>query len=70
MQMRERNALFDRMDCNGNGGLSLAEIDKAVLELWPQFNHKKALMRAYRVRFCVKHLVMILYYKSRVYTHK
>jgi Ca2+-binding EF-hand superfamily protein len=26
----------------------LAEIDTAVIELWPQFNHKKALMRAYR----------------------
>jgi hypothetical protein len=43
-----RNELFDRIDFNGNGGLSLAEIDKAVVELWPQFNHKQALMRAYR----------------------
>jgi Ca2+-binding EF-hand superfamily protein len=45
---KERNDLFDRIDFNGNGGLSLAEIDKAVVELWPQFNHKRALMRAYR----------------------
>ena len=45
---QDRNALFDRMDVNGNGGLSLAEIDKAVVELWPAFNHKAALMRAYR----------------------
>ena len=44
----EREKLFDRIDYNGNGALSLAEIDKAVIELWPQFNHKKALMRAYR----------------------
>lgn len=44
----ERNALFDRFDANGNGGLSLAEIDKAVLELWPQYDHKRALMRAYQ----------------------
>eukprot|EP01052_Picozoa_sp_SAG31_P075667 SAG31_NODE_34887_length_328_cov_0.877729_1_plen_56_part_10 len=27
------NAVFDRMDFNGNGGLSLAEIDKAIVEL-------------------------------------
>jgi hypothetical protein len=32
----------------GNGGLSLAEIDKAVLELYPTFNNKPALMRAYK----------------------
>jgi Ca2+-binding EF-hand superfamily protein len=44
----QREQLFDRIDYNGNGALSLAEIDKAVLELWPQFNHKPALMRAYR----------------------
>ena len=44
----ERNALFSRIDCNGNGGLSLAEIDKACVELWPHFNNKPALMRAYK----------------------
>ena len=44
----QRDQLFDRFDCNGNGALSLAEIDKAVIELWPHFNHKPALMRAYR----------------------
>ena len=36
------------MDFNGNGSLSLAEIDKAIVELWPQFDHKRALMRAYQ----------------------
>ena len=45
---KERAALFKRMDNNGNGGLSLAEIDKAVLELWPEWDHKPALMRAYK----------------------
>ena len=45
---QERDALFKRMDYNGNGFLSLAEIDKAVLELWPDFDHKPALMRAYK----------------------
>ena len=44
----ERRQVFDRIDFNGNGILSLAEIDKAVVEIWPQFNHKKALMRAYK----------------------
>ena len=42
------NAAFDRMDSNGNGGLSLAEIDKAVIELYPGYDHKPALMRAYK----------------------
>ena len=44
----ERDAAFRRMDYNGNGTLSLAEIDKAVVEIWPRFNHKRALMRAYK----------------------
>ena len=44
----ERTALFRRIDYNGNGLLSLAEIDKAVVELWPHFDHKPALMRAYK----------------------
>ena len=44
----QRRALFRRMDYNSNGGLSLAEIDKAVIELWPHFNHKPALIRAYK----------------------
>ena len=41
-------ALFDRWDVNGNGGLSLAEIDKAVAELYPEFDHKPVLMRAFK----------------------
>ena len=44
----EREKLFKRMDYNGNGALSLAEIDKAVLELYPGFDNKPALMRAYK----------------------
>eukprot|EP01043_Picozoa_sp_COSAG02_P015654 COSAG02_NODE_672_length_18655_cov_7.874003_6_plen_2500_part_00 len=44
----DRERAFDRMDMNRNGTLSLAEIDKAVVEVWPEFNHKKALMRAYK----------------------
>ena len=44
----ERDLAFQRMDVNGNGALSLAEIDKAIVEIWPQFNHKKSIMRAYK----------------------
>eukprot|EP01052_Picozoa_sp_SAG31_P023871 SAG31_NODE_1994_length_6709_cov_4.517549_3_plen_1399_part_00 len=45
----ERKALFQRMDVNGNGMLSLAEIDKCIVEQFPAFDHKPALMRAYKV---------------------
>ena len=40
--------LFSRLDPNGNGLLSLAELDKGVLELFPEFNNKPAIMRAYK----------------------
>ena len=41
--------LWDTFDYNHNGVLSLAEIDKAVLILFPKyFKHKRALMRAYK----------------------
>lgn len=50
-----RAKLFRDIDVNGNGGLSLAEIDKAVVSgligralNYPDFNHKPALMRAYK----------------------
>ena len=49
-----RAKLFRDIDVNGNNGLSLAEIDKAVESgligralNYPDFNHKPALMRAY-----------------------
>ena len=41
-------ALFERYDYNGNGYLSLAELDKSVMELYPELNHKAAIMRAYK----------------------
>jgi Ca2+-binding EF-hand superfamily protein len=44
-----RRQLFQAWDINGNGLLSLAEIDKAVVECWPAFDHKPALLRAYAV---------------------
>ena len=50
-----RAKLFRELDVNGNDGLSLAEIDKAVVGgtlgralQYPDFNHKPALMRAYK----------------------
>jgi Ca2+-binding EF-hand superfamily protein len=44
----DADKLFQRVDFNGNGMLSLAELDKAVIELWPELNHKPAIMRAYK----------------------
>ena len=44
----DQASLFERIDPNGNGMLSLAELDKGVLELWPDFNNKPAIMRAYK----------------------
>jgi Ca2+-binding EF-hand superfamily protein len=44
----ECNMLFDQIDKNGNGILSMAERDKAVVEIWPELNNKSALMRANR----------------------
>lgn len=41
-------ALWHRIDFNGNDIVSLAEIDKLVVEVYPLLNHKPALMRAYK----------------------
>jgi len=38
--------LWSRLDFNGNGVVSLAEIDKFVVESYPLLNHKPALIRA------------------------
>ena len=42
-----KNDSFVLKPMNFGRALSLAEIDKAVAQLWPLFNHKKVLMRAY-----------------------
>ncbi|CAG8541569.1 23599_t:CDS:2, partial [Racocetra persica] len=43
------NEVFKQFDFNNNGILSLAEIDNAVIYLYPQFSDKKpVLMRAYK----------------------
>merc|ERR1712054_158851 len=47
------NALWDVIDFNDNGKVSLAEIDKAVVERYPLLDHKPALMRAYK-QTCLK----------------
>jgi Ca2+-binding EF-hand superfamily protein len=43
-----RTALWQSLDFNGNGIVSLAEIDKWVVERYPLLNSKPALMRAYK----------------------
>jgi Ca2+-binding EF-hand superfamily protein len=40
--------LWHRIDFNGNNIVSLAEIDKMVVEKFSVLNHKPALMRAYK----------------------
>jgi len=40
--------LWSELDFNGNNIVSLAEIDKLVVERFPVLNHKPALMRAYK----------------------
>jgi Ca2+-binding EF-hand superfamily protein len=44
----ECHRLFTKIDYNGNNILSLAELDKAVIETWPAFDNKPAIMRAYK----------------------
>ena len=55
LTMPDREGLFREMDVNGNGGLSLAEIDKAVESGMlgralncPDFRRGRAVMRAYK----------------------
>ena len=43
----EMETRFNIMDVNSNGIISLAEIDKYIVELNPEYNNKPALMRAY-----------------------
>jgi len=45
---RQLHDEWRRLDYNGNGFVSLAEIDKLVEEHWPLLNNKPALMRAYK----------------------
>ncbi|CAF2757325.1 unnamed protein product [Rotaria sp. Silwood2] len=48
MSKEEIKRLFKQFD-NGNGHLSLAEIDRAIIQFYPQFGtNKKAIMRAYK----------------------
>jgi len=42
------HSLWNSLDFNGNNIVSLAEIDKFVVEKYPVLNHKPALMRAYK----------------------
>jgi hypothetical protein len=40
--------LWTRLDFNDNGKVSLAEVDKLMVEMFPVLNHKPALMRAFQ----------------------
>ena len=40
--------LFDRLDENASGKLSLAELDKGIISLFPEWNNKPAIMAAYK----------------------
>ncbi|PRP87852.1 hypothetical protein PROFUN_04326 [Planoprotostelium fungivorum] len=49
LSKEELKSLWNRFDYNGNGKLSLAEIDKAVIEVYPDLGKDKpALIRAYK----------------------
>ena len=41
----ERRSVFMKKDPGGSGVLSLAEADAAVVELYPQWDNKPALLR-------------------------
>jgi Ca2+-binding EF-hand superfamily protein len=45
---KQLKPIWERLDFNGNNIVSLAEIDKLVVEKYPILNHKPALMRAYK----------------------
>jgi len=74
----ELKKLWDRFDYNGNGKLSLAEIDKAVIEVYPDLGKDKpALIRAYKAadsshdgfieRKEFRHLMDYLFYYQKVF---
>jgi ankyrin repeat protein len=44
----ECDQLFHRIDANGHGSLSLADISSAAKALWPGFDNHPVLMRAYQ----------------------
>lgn len=46
---KESDRIFDSVDVNKNNMLSLAELDLAVIRLWPTLNFKPAIMRAYKL---------------------
>ena len=45
---KQLEKLWDLMDFNDNQIVSLAEIDKLMVQQYPLLNHKPALMRAYK----------------------
>eukprot|EP00041_Stephanoeca_diplocostata_P019031 m.403761 g.403761 ORF g.403761 m.403761 type:complete len:439 (+) comp21194_c0_seq16:117-1433(+) len=71
--------LWESLDVNDNGGLSLAEIDKWVEQSYPLLNNKRAMMRAYQKttmedgdkdpwvqRYELKALILNLFYFNKI----
>lgn len=75
----ETDKLWSSLDFNGNGIVSLAEIDRWVVQQFPLLNHKPALMRAYKKtcqegdadewveRFEFEALLVNLFYFNKVF---
>ena len=45
MSQEDRESLWSKVDYNGNGFLSLAEVDKLIVEGFPEYDNKPAIMR-------------------------
>lgn len=43
-----REQIFQRLDTNGNGRISVSEVDDAVDDLWPSFAHTGSIIYAFR----------------------
>lgn len=76
----ELKKMWGHLDYNGNGVVSLAEIDKWVVENYPCLNHKPALMRCYKCTIATekkhdgfvhrrdfKRLVVNVFYFNKLY---
>ena len=45
LSQEDREGLWNKVDYNGNGFLSLAEVDKLIVENYPEYDNKPAIMR-------------------------
>ena len=72
-QAEIRQKMFRRIDVNGNGYLSVAELEKGIrdeFKLPKVFNSKQAILRAFQVLFCAPHFLSIqMYLRKRFILH-